>query len=158
MSPFIRSANALSLSSARTWSSAASVAERSSRPSQAWARNSHAWAEPVPDPVTVSKAPRAVAKSPFCSAEMPRPASAQATAFLHDQMVRLVFDFVSEVLDAPVTGISLVGLGGTGRGEMAPGSDLDLMVLTAKAPGPNEERAAEAILHLLWDLKIKVGH
>src|SRR4051812_19997151 len=85
-------------------------------------------------------------------------AAAQATAFLHDQMVRLVFDFVTEVLDAPVTGIALVGLGGTGRGEMAPGSDLDLMVLTAKAPGPNEEQAAEAILHLLWDLKIKVGH
>src|SRR4051812_4669077 len=86
-------------------------------------------------------------------------AAAQATAFLHDQIVRLAFDFVMQrVLDAPVTGIALVGLGGTGRGEMAPGSDLDLMVLTAKAPGPNEEQAAEAILHLLWDLKIKVGH
>src|SRR3954471_4436114 len=86
-------------------------------------------------------------------------AAAQATAFLHDQIVRLAFDFVMErVLDDPVGGIALVGLGGTGRGEMAPGSDLDLMVLTAKAPGPSEEQAAEAILHLLWDLKIKVGH
>ena len=86
-------------------------------------------------------------------------AAAQATAFLHGQIVRLAFDFVMQrVLDAPVGGIALVGLGGTGRGEMAPGSDLDLMVLTAKAPGPEQEQAAEAILHLLWDLKIKVGH
>ena len=86
-------------------------------------------------------------------------AAAQATAFLHGQIVRLAFDFVMQrILDAPVGGIALVGLGGTGRGEMAPGSDLDLMVLTAKAPGPEQEQAAEVILHLLWDLKIKVGH
>jgi [protein-PII] uridylyltransferase len=41
---------------------------------------------------------------------------------------------------------------------MAPFSDLDLMFLTAKAPTAEQERAAEAILHLLWDLKLKVGH
>src|SRR4029079_14771634 len=86
-------------------------------------------------------------------------AAAQATAFLHDQIVRLAFDFVMErVLDSPAIGIALVGLGGTGRGEMAPGSDLDLMLLTAKAPDAAQDQAAEAILHLLWDLKIKVGH
>ena len=87
-------------------------------------------------------------------------AAAQATAFLHDQIIRLAYDFVSErVLDDPVgPELALVGLGGTGRGEMAPFSDLDLMFLTAKAPTAEAERAAEAILHLLWDLKLKVGH
>src|SRR5437763_1355196 len=87
-------------------------------------------------------------------------AAAQATAFLHDQLVRLAYDFVVErVLDQPLGGeLALVGLGGTGRGEMAPFSDLDLMLLTAKAPTADVERASEAILHLLWDLKLKVGH
>ncbi|HEY4071415.1 MAG TPA: [protein-PII] uridylyltransferase [Sphingomicrobium sp.] len=86
-------------------------------------------------------------------------AAAQATAFLHDQIVRLTYDFVTErMLEQPVGGLSLAGLGGTGRGEMAPFSDLDLMFLTAKAPTPEEERAAEAVLHFLWDLKLKVGH
>jgi [protein-PII] uridylyltransferase len=87
-------------------------------------------------------------------------AVAQATAFLHDQLVRLAYDFVTErVLDQPLGGeLALVGLGGTGRGEMAPFSDLDLMFLTAKAPTVDVERASEAILHLLWDLKLKVGH
>jgi len=86
--------------------------------------------------------------------------AAQATAFLHDQLVRLAYDFVcARLLDAlPEGQLALVGLGGTGRGEMAPFSDLDLMVLTAKVPAPDEERAAEAMLHLLWDLKLKVGH
>jgi [protein-PII] uridylyltransferase len=41
---------------------------------------------------------------------------------------------------------------------MAPFSDLDLMFLTARPPTPGQERAAEAILHLLWDLKLKIGH
>ena len=80
-------------------------------------------------------------------------AAARATAYLHDQLVRLAHDFV-----APGSAVALVGLGGTGRGEMAPYSDLDLMFLTAKAPSAEEERVAEAMLHLLWDLKLKVGH
>jgi len=32
------------------------------------------------------------------------------------------------------------------------------MFLTAKAPTPEQERTAEGMLHLLWDLKLKVGH
>ena len=86
-------------------------------------------------------------------------AAARATAFLHDQLVRLTYDFVTDRMSKqPIEGLSLVGLGGTGRGEMAPFSDLDLMFLTAKAPTTDKEIAAEAILHLLWDLKLKLGH
>jgi [protein-PII] uridylyltransferase len=86
-------------------------------------------------------------------------AAAQATAFLHDQIVRLAYDFAAErLVDAPSGGLALVGLGGTGRGEMAPFSDLDLMFLTPKAPGADQERLSETVLHLLWDLKLKLGH
>ena len=87
-------------------------------------------------------------------------AAAQAHAFLHDQIVRLAHDVVCErIVSKPLgDGLALVALGGTGRGEMAPYSDLDLMFLTVKAPTGEEERAAESILHLLWDLKLKVGH
>jgi [protein-PII] uridylyltransferase len=86
-------------------------------------------------------------------------AAARATAFLHDQLVRLSYDFATErLVEGVPDAISLVGLGGTGRGEMAPYSDLDLMFLTAKAPTAAEERVAEAVLHLFWDLKLKVGH
>ena len=84
--------------------------------------------------------------------------AAQAMAFLHDQLVRIAYDFVTQRISGPVSDLALVGLGGTGRGEMAPFSDLDLMFLTAKAPSAEAERVAESILHLLWDLKLKVGH
>jgi [protein-PII] uridylyltransferase len=86
-------------------------------------------------------------------------AAAQETAFLHDQLVRLAYDFAVQRLgDEALGGHALVGLGGTGRGEMAPFSDLDLMFLTAKAPSPEQERLSETVLHLLWDLKLKLGH
>jgi len=81
-------------------------------------------------------------------------AAARATAFLHDQIVRLAYDSVAPEMP----GIALVGLGGTGRGEMAPYSDVDLMFLTAVKPSRDDGNAAEAVLHLLWDLKLKVGH
>ena len=86
--------------------------------------------------------------------------AARATAFLHDQIVRLAHDFVSSHLqqEAPPPAVAIVGLGGTGRGEMAPFSDLDLMFLTEKAASPQQEQLIEAILLLLWDLKLKVGH
>ncbi|MGN6590670.1 MAG: [protein-PII] uridylyltransferase [Sphingomicrobium sp.] len=86
-------------------------------------------------------------------------AAAQATAYLYDQLVRLIHDFSrGQLPQSPGEPMALVGLGGTGRGEMAPFSDLDLMFLTAKTPTPEHERLSEAILHLLWDLKLKVGH
>jgi [protein-PII] uridylyltransferase len=81
-------------------------------------------------------------------------AAARATAFLHDQIVRLAHDSVAPGSQA----MAIVGLGGTGRGEMALYSDLDLMFLTAAKPLPDDEAAAETILHVLWDLKLKVGH
>jgi [protein-PII] uridylyltransferase len=85
-------------------------------------------------------------------------AAARATCFLHDQIIRLAYDFICAGFCNEPTGLAIVGLGGTGRGEMAPYSDLDLMILTAKAPTAEQERIAQALLHLLWDLKLKVGH
>jgi [protein-PII] uridylyltransferase len=83
-------------------------------------------------------------------------AAARATAYLHDQLVRIAFDVVAA--DGPAEPIAIVGLGGTGRGEMAPFSDLDLMFLTTSQPSPQGTVLIETMLHLLWDLKLKVGH
>ena len=88
---------------------------------------------------------------------------AASYAFLADQIVRLAHDVVTQRLypnPNPSTAerLSIVGLGGTGRGEMAPYSDLDLMFLLPDRRAPWCEQVVEGILYILWDLKLKVGH
>ena len=88
--------------------------------------------------------------------------AAAATAFLHDQLLRLAFDLVTQRLypnPNPTVSerIALVALGGSGRGEMAPYSDVDLMLLVSDRRAPWCEQVAEALLYLLWDLKLKIG-
>jgi [protein-PII] uridylyltransferase len=53
-------------------------------------------------------------------------------------------------------GLSLVALGGYGRVELAPFSDVDLLLLH-DGSGP-AAASAEAILYLLWDSGLQVGH
>ena len=54
--------------------------------------------------------------------------------------------------------LALLSVGGYGRAEMAPQSDVDLLFLTARKITPQAEKLVEALLYLLWDLKLKVGH
>jgi [protein-PII] uridylyltransferase len=56
------------------------------------------------------------------------------------------------------TALSLVAVGGYGRGEMAPGSDVDLMFLTPGKLTRWAENVIETLLYVLWDLRLKVGH
>ncbi|GIW73178.1 MAG: hypothetical protein KatS3mg102_2720 [Planctomycetota bacterium] len=59
----------------------------------------------------------------------------------------------------PEQPVALLALGGLGRRELAPGSDLDLLVLHAQPePGPALERLATAFLQLLWDSGLVLGH
>ena len=54
--------------------------------------------------------------------------------------------------------ISLVAVGGYGRAEMAPFSDVDLLFLSPWKLTPWAESVIESMLYILWDLKLKVGH
>ncbi len=55
-------------------------------------------------------------------------------------------------------GMALVALGGYGRNELAPFSDVDLMFLISNRRSQQEARQIQAILCLLWDMGLQVGH
>ncbi|WP_426168809.1 [protein-PII] uridylyltransferase [Sandarakinorhabdus sp. DWP1-3-1] len=88
---------------------------------------------------------------------------AGAQAFLVDQLLRLMFDGVVTDL-YPATNrtsserLALVAVGGYGRGQMAPYSDIDLLFLTPWKQTAWGEQVIETMLYLLWDLGLKVGH
>jgi len=54
--------------------------------------------------------------------------------------------------------IALAATGGYGRGALAPGSDVDLLFLLPYKQTAWGESVVEAVLYLLWDLGLKVGH
>ncbi|MFC7703848.1 [protein-PII] uridylyltransferase [Plastorhodobacter daqingensis] len=54
--------------------------------------------------------------------------------------------------------IAVLAVGGYGRAEMAPHSDVDLLFLTPYKVTPWAESVVESMLYILWDLRLKVGH
>ena len=54
--------------------------------------------------------------------------------------------------------LTVLAVGGFGRAEMAPHSDVDLLFLTPWKITPWAESVIESMLYMLWDLKLKVGH
>ncbi len=55
-------------------------------------------------------------------------------------------------------GVALVALGGYGRRELFPYSDIDLMVLYRPEMEDRIERVADAVLYPLWDTGLEIGH
>jgi [protein-PII] uridylyltransferase len=56
------------------------------------------------------------------------------------------------------SGISILAVGGYGREELNPFSDIDLLVLHPSGKSKNLEGLLQAILHPLWDWGLTVGH
>jgi len=55
-------------------------------------------------------------------------------------------------------GAALAAVGGYGRGELYPHSDVDLLILLPEPPGPDEESAIQRLVAALWDLGLEPGH
>ncbi len=90
-------------------------------------------------------------------------AVALGTCFLIDQLVRAVYDHATgHVYPLPnptaAEHMALVAVGGYGRGELAPQSDVDLLFLLPYKQTPHTEQVVEYLLYMLWDLGLKVGH
>ena len=91
-----------------------------------------------------------------------RPAT-RAYCWLTDCIILSALDLATRVmhpLSNPTESerIAVFAVGGYGRGEMAPQSDVDLLFLTPYKITPWAESVIESMLYILWDLRLKVGH
>lgn len=85
------------------------------------------------------------------------------TARLTDSIVQALADFTLDHVypTAELTKgerLAIAAIGGYGRAEMAPFSDVDLLFLLPYKRTPRVEQVVEYMLYLLWDLGWKVGH
>ena len=89
--------------------------------------------------------------------------AARALSALQDVTIQVIYDFAVKhfyYAQNPTSSerIAVVATGGYGRGELAPGSDIDLLFVRPFKQTPWGESVIEFILYMLWDLGLKVGH
>ena len=78
-----------------------------------------------------------------------------------DQVVVALSELISS--DAEAAGLAptpfvVIALGGYGRGELHPSSDVDLMVVYDGELSPYVQRVMQELLYTLWDLGLQIGH
>lgn len=103
-----------------------------------------------------------VIKKRFMENNKGRP-SMHASSFLIDQIIRTIYDVATTKIyrlsnPTPEEKLSLLAVGGYGRGDLAPHSDVDLLFLFPYKQTPWCEQVIEFCLYMLWDLGLKVGH
>jgi [protein-PII] uridylyltransferase len=86
-------------------------------------------------------------------------AGGSADSLLHG-LARAVDHLLREVAEASgiTTRASLIAVGGYGRGELFPHSDVDVLILLRQAPNEADRATIENLVGLLWDLGLTLGH
>jgi [protein-PII] uridylyltransferase len=87
--------------------------------------------------------------------------SVRAHAGFMDELVQTIVRLVgadAEAAGLRPTPLVVVALGGYGRGELHPSSDIDLMVVYDGELSPYVQRVMQELLYTLWDLGLQVGH
>ena len=88
---------------------------------------------------------------------------AEDLSALQDDLLGALADFVqADILylanPTDAEKVTMLAVGGYGRGRLAPGSDIDLLFLLPYKRTAASESFVEYILYMLWDLGLKVGH
>ncbi len=84
----------------------------------------------------------------------------QSYSSLMDQVIRRLFrrGMGSAGEGEGGTGLSLLAMGGYGREELSPFSDIDLLLLHVPAKGKDLDKQLPTLLHPLWDWGLTVGY
>lgn len=86
---------------------------------------------------------------------------AERLSDLSDRVIRTIHEMAKSLSHPELSRssqVTIVAVGGYGRGLLAPGSDIDLLFLLPDGPEAGAKKIVETILYVLWDLKLKVGH
>ncbi|MEN8205954.1 MAG: [protein-PII] uridylyltransferase [Pseudomonadota bacterium] len=83
------------------------------------------------------------------------PTLIHARSWLVDQVLRRAW---SHFLGAAQDSLALVAVGGYGRCELMPGSDIDLLILLPDADKNQFDHQITNLLTFLWDIGLEVGH
>lgn len=75
----------------------------------------------------------------------------------HTRLVDKHLHAVWKMLDMPHS-LALVAVGGYGRGELYPKSDVDLLILLGNDPDEALQKRLQELVGLLWDIGLDVGH
>lgn len=75
-----------------------------------------------------------------------------------DTLLRVLWDSLEMGLAPGTNRVALIAVGGYGRSELCPESDIDLLILTSPKPSREEIAQAETIVRHLWDFGFIVGH
>ncbi len=67
-------------------------------------------------------------------------------------------EFAASGEGAPAAPLALVAVGGYGRRELCPASDIDVLVVFGDAPPPDASALARFLFFPLWDLGVELGH
>jgi len=83
----------------------------------------------------------------------------QAYSRVVDLIVRVVFQRAAEEtgVDPKKADIAIIGVGGYGRAELAPFSDVDILVL-CKRKTSTVMQMASTFIRLMWDVGFELGH
>lgn len=84
-------------------------------------------------------------------------------SWLMDQIITALYNFATRHVYPAVNPstsekMTIIAVGGYGRGGLAPGSDIDLLFLLPYKQTPWGEQVVEYILYMLWDIGLKIGH
>ncbi|MGW7520228.1 [protein-PII] uridylyltransferase [Streptomyces sp. NPDC054796] len=75
------------------------------------------------------------------------------------ELARLTDEWLAGLLGTPRDGVALVAVGGYGRGELSPRSDLDVLLLHDGRTGPGEiAEIADRVWYPVWDLGLALDH
>ncbi|HMI96159.1 MAG TPA: [protein-PII] uridylyltransferase [Micropepsaceae bacterium] len=112
---------------------------------------------------TAFLAAREQVKAGMDSGVSPGLSVARALSALQDTTIQVLYDFaVRHFYPAPnpttSERLAIVATGGYGRGLLAPASDIDLLFVRPFKETAWDESVIEFILHMLWDIGLKVGH